>query len=131
MPIDRFTSLLIAFAGILGAAGVSLAAAAAHVASGDAVRAAAEIAMVHAAAVIALTAYAHHANGPAKWRWIAAAMLLGASLFSATVGLGALADFRPLPMLAPIGGSLTILSWLAVAIAGIAEAATAARSANP
>lgn len=118
----RTTPIAIAVAGLLGAGGVALAAAAAHVAAGDAVRAAAEIAMVHAAASIAIVAYASHSRSPAAWRGIAAAMLLGAGLFSTTVGLGALADLRPLPMLAPIGGSLTIIAWIGVAIAGVIEA---------
>ncbi|KUO58069.1 MAG: hypothetical protein APF80_08570 [Alphaproteobacteria bacterium BRH_c36] len=122
MPTNSYTPVLIAIAGLLGAAGVALAAAAAHVAAGDPVRAAAEIAMVHAAAVIGIVAYAFHSRSGAVWRWIAAAMLSGAALFSTTVGLGALIDFRPLPMLAPIGGSLTVIAWTAVAIAGFIEA---------
>jgi len=122
---QRLTFILIAAAGILGAAGVSLAAAAAHVASGEAVRAAAELAMVHAAAAIGLLAFAHQSTRPARWRWIAAAMLLGAALFAATVALGALADFRPFPVLAPVGGTMTIIAWAAVAIAGIIEAVSA------
>ncbi len=125
MQTGRTASVLIAIAGVLGATGVSLAAAAAHVASSEAVRAAAEIAMVHSAAAIGISAFAPHTTLPAMWRWIAAAMLLGAALFTATVGLGALGDYRPIPILAPVGGTLTILAWVAVAVAGIFEAATA------
>lgn len=119
--------MLIVAAGLLGAAGVSLAAAAAHVDGSIALRAAAEMALVHAAAAIALVAVAHHAHRASLWRWIAAALLTGASLFSVTVSLGVLADFRPFPALAPIGGTMTIVAWLAVAAAGAFEAVSPAR----
>ncbi|MCH9807934.1 MAG: DUF423 domain-containing protein [Alphaproteobacteria bacterium] len=111
--------VLIAIAGVLGAAGVSLAAIAAHVADSTAIRAAAELAMVHAAAAIGLIAFAHHSARSTAWRLVAAAMLLGAILFTGAVALGTLAGFRPIPALAPIGGSLTILSWLALTIVAI------------
>jgi uncharacterized membrane protein YgdD (TMEM256/DUF423 family) len=112
---------LIAVAGLLGGAGVALAATAAHVNGADALRAAAELAMVHAAAAIGLTAVAGQSRRPWLWNAIAGVMLLGAVLFVASVSLGVLADLRPLPMLAPLGGSLTILTWLAVGVAGLME----------
>ncbi len=115
-------AIQIVVAGLLGAAGVSFAALAAHVDDSAALRAAAELAMVHAAAAIALIVLARASHRPTLWLWVSAAMLLGAILFSGTVALGVLADFRPLPALAPIGGSLTILSWIAVVGAGLAEA---------
>lgn len=118
------TFVLIALAGLLGAAGVTLAALAAHVDNSTALRAAAELAMVHAAAAIGLLAFSQHSGRAGLWRWIATAMLLGAALFSATVSLGILAEFRPLPALAPIGGTVTILSWIAVAATSILEAAS-------
>ncbi|MDX2288645.1 MAG: DUF423 domain-containing protein [Hyphomicrobiaceae bacterium] len=113
------TTLLVALAGLLGASGVGLAAAAAHVTGGEAVRAAAEIAMVHAAAVVALVAFAGQTVRPALWRAVAAIMLLGAVMFTAAVASGSLLNFKPIPALAPIGGSLTIASWLAVTIAAL------------
>lgn len=128
MNVRRVQGLLIAVAGLLGAAGVSLAAVAAHVSDSTALRAAAEIAMVHAAAVIAIVAIANHAVRPAFWRYIAAAMLLGAALFTVTVSLGVLTDFRTIAALAPIGGSLAILAWIAVAAAGLCEAASSSKS---
>jgi len=112
---------LIAVAGLLGAAGVALAAAAAHVDGSEALRAAAELAMVHAVAGLAIIAISLHARRPWLWRTIVGIMLTGAILFVGTVGLGVLAEFRPLPMLAPVGGSLTILAWVGVSIAGLIE----------
>ncbi|MEQ8825586.1 MAG: DUF423 domain-containing protein [Filomicrobium sp.] len=119
--MSTFALALIIVAGLLGAGGVSLAAIAAHVADSTALRAAAEIAVVHAAATIGLLVLGRHSQTPASWTIPAAVMVLGATLFSATVALGVLADFRPVPALAPIGGTLTILSWLAVSVAGLRE----------
>ena len=117
MPAQNPTStLLIVLAGLLGASGVSMAALAAHVSDSTALRAAAEMAMVHAAAGIGLTAFSMHTSRAGTWTFVAGALLVGAALFSGTVALGVLADFRPLPVLAPIGGVLTILSWIAVAL---------------
>ncbi|MBU2580711.1 MAG: DUF423 domain-containing protein [Alphaproteobacteria bacterium] len=125
MPPERSASLIVATAGLLGAAGVSLAATAAHVDGAVALRAAAEMALVHAAAAIAIVAYANHARRPGVFRWIATAMLAGALLFVSSVSLGVLADFRPLPALAPVGGTVTIVAWLAVFLSAIFEAARA------
>ena len=113
--------ILIAIAGILGATGVALAALAAHVNDSIALRAAAEIAMVNAVACVAVCAIANHAGRPALFRTVAGAMLLGAWLFSGTVALGILADWRPLPSLAPIGGTLTIAAWLGLAVVAAVE----------
>jgi uncharacterized membrane protein YgdD (TMEM256/DUF423 family) len=115
------TTLLIAIAGLLGAAGVSLAAIAAHVADSTAIRAAAELAMVHAAAVVGLVAISHHRPKSSAWLAVAGAMLTGAVMFTSSVALATLADFRPIPALAPIGGTLTIISWVAVTIVAIWE----------
>lgn len=122
MALSRWHAVMVAFAGLLGAAGVSLAAMAAHVDDSVALRAAAELAMVHAAAGLGLIAVAQRARWAILWAGLAAALLLGAGLFTASVSMGVLIDFRPLPMLAPIGGSLTILAWLAVAGVGVLEA---------
>ena len=112
---------LIAVAGLLGGAGVGLAATAAHVQGSDALRVAAELAMVHAVAAIGLVAVAGRSHRPRLWNSIAGAMLLGAGIFSGSVSLGVLADLRQMSMLAPLGGPLTILTWLAVSVTGLME----------
>lgn len=112
---------LIAVAGLLGGAGVALAATAAHVHGSDALRAAAQLAMVHAVAAIGLIAVAGRSLRPRLWNSIAGVMLLGAVLFVGSVSLRVLADLRHLSMLAPLGGSLTILTWLAVSVTGLME----------
>jgi len=120
----------VSLAALLVAVGVGLAAAAAHVTGSEtATRAAAELAMVHAVGVIALCASARDDDMPSAWRVVIGAMLLGAYLFSLTVGLGTVFDFRPAPFLAPVGGTLTIASWIGVAVLA-AVAAFRSRS-NP
>ncbi|MDX2258954.1 MAG: DUF423 domain-containing protein [Hyphomicrobiaceae bacterium] len=111
--------LLVLLAGLLGATGVALAAAAAHVGGGEALRAAAELAMIHAVAVIALLAWAGRSMRPQVWHGVAALMWAGAALFTAALAAATLADLRPVPGAAPAGGSLLILSWLAVAVAAL------------
>ncbi|MEO1207178.1 MAG: DUF423 domain-containing protein [Pseudomonadota bacterium] len=113
--------ILIALAGLLGGSGVALAAIAAHVQDTVVIRAAAELAMVHAVAVIALVAFAKNAKYTVIWTIVTAAMLVGAALFASAVTLASLADFKPIPGAAPIGGSLTILSWVGVFAAGMME----------
>lgn len=121
VTMSNASAPLIAVAGLLGAAGVALAATAAHVDGSEALRAAAELAMVHAVAGLAIIAISLHARRQWLWRTIVGIMLIGAILFVGTVGLGVLAEFRPLPLLAPVGGSLTILAWVGLSIAGLIE----------
>lgn len=115
--------MLVALAGLLGAAGVSLAAMAAHVEDSVALRAAAELAMVHAVAGIAVASFAGRQGVafPLFWTIAGYGLVLGAGLFTAAVSGGVLADFRPLPMAAPVGGSLTIIAWLGVVVAAALE----------
>lgn len=118
-------SLMILLAGLSGAAGVSLFAAAAHLAEAGspdryALTNAAIMMMVHGAAVIALGAIASNRRRTAwPWQIVGLAMIVGTLLFGGAVALPRVAGFALFPMAAPIGGSLTILSWLAVAIVGI------------
>lgn len=114
--------ILVALSGLLGAAGVALAASAAHVEDSTALRAAAELAMVHAVAGIAVSLVAGRSGlrFPTLWAIAAYGLVLGAGVFTAAVAGGVLADIR-VPMVAPVGGSLTIMSWLGVVVAAVAE----------
>jgi uncharacterized membrane protein YgdD (TMEM256/DUF423 family) len=109
-------------AGLAGAAGVSVFAAAAHVAEAGSreqqgLTNAAVMLMVHAAAVLALVALSQSA-GSVAWRWqlIGLVMITGSLLFGGAVALPVFAGFGLFPLAAPIGGSLTILAWAAVAV---------------
>ena len=107
---------LSALAGLMGASGVSLAAAGAHRSGNPNVTTAAYFLLFHAAAVIALCT--RTPLGGTRAILIAASLLmLGAILFSGELAVHAFADIAPLPLAAPAGGMLMILGWLVATIA--------------
>ncbi len=114
--LRREVSLIMMIAALQGAAGVSLAAAAAHVDGSAKLATASLFLMVHAGAGLALAALA--ASTPAANRLAQATFALqaGVTLFAADLALRVLGSGKLFTYAAPIGGSLTILSWLAVAI---------------
>jgi uncharacterized membrane protein YgdD (TMEM256/DUF423 family) len=108
---------LVAWAGLSGAAGVALAAIAAHKVESPALVAASTMLLVHAVAAVALMALT---SAPARLRLAAAGvMLFAASLFGSDVTLHTLTGSHLFPMAAPTGGSLLIASWLFVAGIGL------------
>lgn len=115
-------NVAVALAGLAGAVGVSLAAVAAHKVPDPSLATAATFFILHAAAVIALAAFAANDAGPGRWLAVAYLMLLSVTLFSGDIALHTLADFHVFPMAAPIGGSLLILSWVLVALLAIFSA---------
>ena len=112
--------LLVVLAGVMGAIGVSLSAASAHAAAGASLASAANILLFHAAGILALVgARTSGALHPEVALWAALGLALGSSLFAADLALRAFAGVRLFPMAAPSGGVVLILSWLAVAMAGL------------
>jgi uncharacterized membrane protein YgdD (TMEM256/DUF423 family) len=103
-----------ALGGLAGAAGVALAAVAAHKVQTPALATAATMLMIHAAAALALAGLSL-ALGSRVWLWTAGLMLLAVSLFSGTIAANSFGSILAPAMLAPVGGSMTILSWLIVA----------------
>ena len=112
------SAVLVLLAGLMGAAGVALAAAAHGNAAG--LDSAAHLLLFHAAAVIAGVSLL---DGGRLWRpallaalggWVA-----GSVLFAADIGMRAFAGQRLFPMAAPAGGTLLILAWLSLALAAI------------
>jgi uncharacterized membrane protein YgdD (TMEM256/DUF423 family) len=111
-----------AAAGLMGAAGVALAAVAAHRLPTPAMASAAQMLMVHAVAVLAISAWAvRSANAAGWWRVAARVMLLGTALFAGDIALRGFEAGQLFPMAAPIGGSLTIFAWVLVALAAAVE----------
>lgn len=109
---DRLIALL---AALHGAAGVALAAAGAHVEASAMLATASQFLMVHAAAGLALAALTDRQDAPSRWLVGAAlALQTGVTLFSLDLALRAFGHGRLFPFAAPIGGSLTIASWLAL-----------------
>ena len=113
-------SLLVIFAGLMGASGVILAAASAHAVPNAGLDSAGHMLSLHAAAV--LGGAAALASG-LLWRPLGTVALLGlvlgATLFAGDLALRAFAGHRLFPMAAPSGGSIMIMSWLVLAAAGI------------
>ncbi len=111
--------LLVGFAGLAGACGVALAAAAAHGGSPN-LAPAAQMLLVHAPALLALAALA--AQGRiARTALVASgcAIAVGVLLFSGTLVMGALFGIRPFPMAAPAGGMILIGGWLVLVLSAL------------
>jgi uncharacterized membrane protein YgdD (TMEM256/DUF423 family) len=118
----RRTELDLMLAGLLGAGGVVDAALAAHVTGGGPLAQAAEIMMIHAAAIVGLVAFRRGAaDAPSAVGKIALAMGLGAAIFGIDLTLLSFAGVHLFPMAAPIGGTVLILSWLAIAVLVVVE----------
>lgn len=110
--------LIPVWAGLAGAAGVGLSAAAAHKVDSPALATAATILTLHAAAAVAIFAVAVRSACPKLWSAAALLMLLAASLFSGEIAFHTFTGNASFQFLAPIGGSGMILSWLVIAVAG-------------
>src|SRR5262245_24426073 len=116
-------SLLIVLAGLMGAAGVVLAAMGAHRGAAGTLPSAAYMLLFHAPVILALVLLRDRGLiQPQLGLAAAVGFVLGACLFSADVVLRELAGHRLFPMAAPTGGTLLILAWLALALAGLLAA---------
>ncbi len=115
--------IFITLAGLMGAAGVALAAAAAHGAkAGMGLDGAAYLLLIHAGATVAVTLASHHGlTARVPGRIAVAGFILGAALFTADIALRAYTGHRLFPMAAPAGGTIMILAWLSLAIAALAR----------
>jgi uncharacterized membrane protein YgdD (TMEM256/DUF423 family) len=118
MPAIRPFRILIILAGVMGADGVILAAASAHQPDASRLASASSMLLFHATAVLAVAALAE--RGVIHVRiGIAAAFgfVIATALFSGDLSLRQYAGHGLFPMAAPTGGTLLIISWLALAVA--------------
>ena len=114
----RACRILIVLAAIMGADGVLLAAASAHGADGSRLAAASSVLLFHACAVLGTVALAERGTVHAKIGIAAAfGFVIAASVFAGDLTLRHYAGQRLFPMAAPTGGTLLIVSWLALAVA--------------
>ena len=115
--MTRLPLLLAAVAALLGAAGVALAAAGEHAGGGDLARTAALFLALHAAAGLGVSAHARAPGAVSGLRLAVAGLALeaGAALFAADLAKRAFFGERLFPFAAPIGGSLMIVAWAALA----------------
>jgi uncharacterized membrane protein YgdD (TMEM256/DUF423 family) len=111
---------LVVAGALLGASGVADAAIAAHVTGGTALERAAEILMVHGAALFGLAALVARAGERISLAIAAGTLALGAGLFGLDVTLVTLQGHRLFPYAAPIGGSTMIASWLIIGLLALA-----------
>jgi uncharacterized membrane protein YgdD (TMEM256/DUF423 family) len=118
MTMSRNFRILVVLAGIMGADGVILAAASAHQADASRLAAASSMLLFHSSAVLATVALAERGlihlriGMAATWGFVVAA-----ALFAGDLSLRQYAGHSLFPMAAPTGGTLLIVSWLALAVA--------------
>ena len=114
----RLFRILIVLAAIMGADGVMLAAASAHQADAARLASASSMLLFHASAVLAVVALAergviHLRIGlAAGWGFV-----IASALFAGDLTMRQYAGHGLFPMAAPTGGTLLIVSWLALAVA--------------
>jgi uncharacterized membrane protein YgdD (TMEM256/DUF423 family) len=114
----RLLRILIILAAIMGADGVILAAASAHQADATRLAAASSMLLFHATAVLAVVALTERGVVHARIG-IAAALgfVIATALFAGDLTLRQYAGHSLFPFAAPSGGTLLIVSWLALAVA--------------
>jgi uncharacterized membrane protein YgdD (TMEM256/DUF423 family) len=113
-------SALLIFAGLMGAAGIVLAAAAAHGAPGTGLDSAGTMLLLHAAAVVGGVALLHQSMLSRLAGLIAlCGFVVGAALFAGDVAARAYIGSRLFPLAAPTGGTIMIVSWLVLSIAAL------------
>jgi uncharacterized membrane protein YgdD (TMEM256/DUF423 family) len=112
--------VLAVLAGLMGACGVMLAAAAAHLADASRLGAASSMLLFHSTAVLGTVALAEGGLLHARIGVVAAiGFVVAASLFAGDLSLRQYAGHGLFPMAAPTGGTLLIASWLVLALSAI------------
>ena len=110
--------ILIGLAAIMGADGVILAALSAHLPDAARLGSASSMLLFHATAVLGTVALAERGVIQLGIGLLAASgFVLAAALFATDLTVRQFADHSLFPMAAPTGGTLLILSWLALAVA--------------
>ncbi len=113
----RIATLL---AGLMGAAGVVLAAAAAHQPDAARLGSASSMLLFHAPAVIGAALLAGHGLLKRPLGFVATfGFVAGAALFAGDLAMRQYQGQSLFPMAAPTGGTTLILSWLVLAISAI------------
>jgi uncharacterized membrane protein YgdD (TMEM256/DUF423 family) len=103
-----------AFAALLGAAGVGLGAVSAHLVGSGQLAVASSFLLFHAPVIVVLGAPPRRSR---LLKFAQLALLIGAVLFSGTLTFDSLLGWQLSPSPAPLGGVLLILGWLLAAAA--------------
>jgi uncharacterized membrane protein YgdD (TMEM256/DUF423 family) len=116
--MSRLPRILVVLAAIMGADGVILAAASAHLPDASRLASASSMLLFHATAILGAVALAERAIVDIRIGIAAAfGFVIAASLFAGDLTLRHYAGHSLFPMAAPTGGTLLIASWLALAVA--------------
>ncbi|HEY0233910.1 MAG TPA: DUF423 domain-containing protein [Afipia sp.] len=108
------------FAGLMGAAGVILAAAAAHQPDATRLASASSMLLFHAPAVIGAALLTAHGGLKRPLGLVATfGFVAGAALFAGDLAMRQYQGQSLFPMAAPTGGTTLILSWLVLAVSAI------------
>lgn len=107
---------IIAIGGLIGAAGIALAAAASHGPAAGTLSSAALICLANGPALLALAALSASLRLMAAAAWVIA---FGTVLFASEIALGAFTGQSLFPMAAPAGGLTMIGGWLLAAVGGL------------
>lgn len=120
MSPDNALRLATLLAGLMGAAGVALAAASAHQADASRLASASSMLLFHAGAVIGAALLTGHGIARRGLGLTATfGFVIGATLFAGDLAMRQYAGHGLFTMAAPTGGTLLILSWLVLAIAAL------------
>jgi uncharacterized membrane protein YgdD (TMEM256/DUF423 family) len=112
--------VLVVLAGAMGAAGVALAAASAHQSDATRLASASSMLLFHAPAVLAAVLLVERGViHPRLGLAAACGFVIAAALFAGDLTLRQYAGHSLLPMAAPTGGTLLIVSWLMLAAAAM------------
>ncbi len=131
LPKPRWPFAFLGLAGLMGAAGVAVGAAGAHLeaAAGAAGGHGAQLAgtassflTIHAAAVTAgVGAALASRRTPALLAAALGLLVVGAVLFGGDLALLGLLDLHPVPLAAPVGGLCLIAGWLCLSVFAVAH----------
>jgi uncharacterized membrane protein YgdD (TMEM256/DUF423 family) len=115
---SRLFRILVILAGVMGADGVILAAAAAHQPGAARLASASSMLLFHATAVLAVAALAERRVIHVRIGTAAAfGFVIASALFAGDLTLRQYAGHSLFSMAAPSGGTLLIVSWIALAVA--------------
>ena len=118
--MQTVTLTMIVLAGLMGASGIVLAAAAAHAAPGAGLDGAAYMLLFHAAALLGGVALLEQRVLQAPLMLVVlAAWVLGSALFSGDIALRAFTGHRLFALAAPSGGIILVAAWLTLAATAV------------
>lgn len=121
MRADALSSTLLLLAGILGIAGVGLAAAASHLGDGHLLGNAAQMCLVHAPALVGIVA----AGARLRTGAVAGMLIgLGTALFAGDLVYRHFQGSGLFPMAAPTGGMTMMAGWLVVGLGAFVKPRT-------